>query len=396
MAVAWPVARAARGAEPPHDVSFAEDFDELWTTLAQRYCFLADKATDWRRVYKMYRPIALAASSEAAFAEAVRRVLAELYDAHTHLSDPIDGMPRWPLYDVLAERQDGAIRIAAVQEDSAAANAGLAPGDVILAIGDQPVHQVVSDRSPRCLARPDPAADAYAISVAVAGRRGQARRFSVATPGAAPRVVPLPLLQRPDPPNVEWRRLDGGIGYIAIRSFADMAVATAFDQALAALRESSGLIVDVRGNGGGDTAVAKPIMGRFITAPKPYATMRRREGARLSAPWNEIVEPSGPFTYTRPVVVLANHWSGSMAEGFPMGMRDIGRATIVGTRMMGLGAAVFPLRLDRTGIAAQYSGEPVYDIKGNPRWLMQPDITVPEGGDILVAGIRVLEAAIRS
>ena len=82
-----------------------------------------------------------------------------------------------------------------------------------------------------------------------------------------------------------------------------------------------------------------------------------------------------------------------MAEGFPMGMRGLGRATVVGTPMMGLGAAVFPITLDRTGVKAQYSAEPVYDVKGQPRWLMQPDVAVPEAEDILAAGRRVLAAA---
>jgi carboxyl-terminal processing protease len=80
-----------------------------------------------------------------------------------------------------------------------------------------------------------------------------------------------------------------------------------------------------------------------------------------------------------------------MAEGFPMGMRGIGRASIVGTPMMGLGAAVFPLRLDRTRVEVNYSAEPVYDVWGRPRWHMQPDVDVPEDRDILEAGIDELK-----
>lgn len=76
-----------------------------------------------------------------------------------------------------------------------------------------------------------------------------------------------------------------------------------------------------------------------------------------------------------------------MAEGFPMGMRGLGRARIVGTPMMQLGAAVFPLRLDRTGFELQYSAEPVYDVADRPRWQLQPDVLVPDGADILAAGL---------
>jgi carboxyl-terminal processing protease len=115
--------------------------------------------------------------------------------------------------------------------------------------------------------------------------------------------------------------------------------------------------------------------------------MRRRAGRGLSAPWTEWVEPRGPFTYDRPVIVLCDRWSASMAEGFPMGMRGLGRARIVGTPMMQLGAAVFPLRLDRTGFELQYSAEPVYDVADRPRWQLQPDVLVPDGADILAAGL---------
>lgn len=380
--------------DPPPDVTFVEDFDELWRTLGERYCFLADKRTDWDRVRSRYRPTAMTASDDVAFTDVVRRVLAELYDAHTHLSDPPDGAPRWPLYDLLAERRNGDVRIAAIESDSAAAEAGLAIGDMILSIDGTPVEDVVRDLMPKCLTAPDPAADAFAINVAVAGRRARERLFTIRRSGAAPRQVRqvrLPLGTRPaDPPDLESRRLAGGIGQIVIRSFADDATVAAFDRALAELRDAPGLILDVRDNGGGDTAVARPIMDRFIAERKAYALMRRREGAGLSAPWTEYVDPRGPFTYAAPLVVLTGHWSGSMAEGFPMGMRDIGRATIVGTRMMGLGAAVLPIRLDRTGIQAQYSGEPVSDTGGRPRWLLRPDVEVADGDDILAAGVAAL------
>jgi carboxyl-terminal processing protease len=251
------------------------------------------------------------------------------------------------------------------------------------------VDRAAAANAPRCLTRPDPAADAYALNVAVSGRRAQPRRLGVLRRGEV-RSVDLPLVTATNESDVTSRRLDGGFGLIRIASFANASAVAAFDAALADLRESRGLILDVRRNGGGDTAVARPIMGRFISETLPYAHMRRRAGAGLSAPWTETVEPRGPFTYARPVVVLCDRWSGSMAEGFPMGMRGIGRARIVGTPMMGLGAAVFEIRLDRTGVEAQYSGEPVYDVAGAPRWLLRPDVEVRPGADILAAGIAEL------
>lgn len=381
---------AAWASEPDHDVTFASDFDELWTTLRDCYCFFAEKRTDWDRVRTLYRPMAVEADSREAFAAVIASVMAELYDPHTSPADAPVGAQRGAISDIVVEQVGSGARVKAILEDTAAAEADLRRGDLILAIDGQPLAQLIQTWTPKCLTAPDPAATAFALGRSVAGVRGQPRRYLIARDGGAAREIVIPIRPATPKPNVEWRRLADGAGYIVIRSFADDAVAESVDQALAEMRDAPGLILDVRNNGGGDTAVARPIMGRFISETKPYALMRRREGAGLGGFWTETVDPQGPFTYTRPVVVLTDHWSGSMAEGFPMGMRGIGRATVVGTPMMGLGAAVFPITLDRTGIQGQYSAEPVYDVNRQPRWLMQPDVSVPDGQDILAAGQRTL------
>lgn len=382
----------AGAAEPPHDVTYAEDFDELWRTLAERYCYFGEKRTDWNAVRALYRPQALGAASRDDFAATVDRVLGELYDAHTHRSDAADGSARLPYYDLWVEpgRADNAL-VTSVRDGSAAADAGIVAGDTITGVDGMPVALRAAASMPRCLSRPDPAATAYALNVAVSGRRGQLRRITLRSAKGGERSVMLPLKMAPKLPDVESRPLPGGYGCIVIRSFADQAVIDAFDAALLRFREAPGLIIDVRQNGGGDTAVARPIMGRFIAKQKPYARMRRRDSDHLSDPCTEVVEPRGPFTYNAPVVVLTTRWSASMAEGFPMGMRGIGRASIVGTPMMRLGAGVFPLHLDRTGIQLQYSAEPVYDVYDRARSLLEPDVLVSPVGDALAVGIRTLD-----
>jgi carboxyl-terminal processing protease len=383
----------AGAAEPSHDVTYAEDFDELWRTLAERYCYFGEKRTDWAAVRTLYRPQAIAAASRDDFAVTVDRVLAELYDAHTHRGDAAAGTARLPYYDLWVEpARAGEALVTSVRDGTSAADAGIVAGDTVTGVDGMPVATRAAALMPRCLSRPDPAATAYALNVAVSGRRGQPRRVTLRSAKGGDRMVVLPLKIAPRLPDVESRLLPGGYGCIVIRSFADQAVIDAFDAALLRLKDTPGLIIDVRQNGGGDTAVARPVMGRFIAEQKPYARMRRRDGDHLSDPWTEVVDPRGPFTYTAPVAVLTTRWSASMAEGFPMGMRGIGRASIVGTPMMRLGAGVFPLHLDRTAIQLQYSAEPVYDVHDRARSLLEPDISVFPADDILAAGIRTLDA----
>ena len=383
----------AGAAEPPHDVTYAEDFDELWRTLDERYCYFGEKRTDWSAVRSLYRPQALVASSRDDFAAIVDRVLGELYDAHTHRGDAADGTARLPYYDLWVEPgRAGSALVTSVRDGSAAADVGIVPGDIVTSVDGAPVAKRAAVSMPRCLSRPDPAATAFALNVVVSGRRGQPRHLNLRSARGRDRLVTLPLKIAPKLPDVESRLLPGGYGCIIIRSFSDSAVIDAFDAALLRFRATPGLIIDVRQNGGGDTAIARPIMGRFIAEQRPYAKMRRRDGDHLGQSWTEVVDPRGPFTYTEPVAVLTTRWSASMAEGFPMGMRGIGRATIVGTPMMRLGAGVFPLHLDRTDIDLQYSAEPVYDVHDLARSLLEPDVSVSPAEDALAAGIRALAA----
>lgn len=381
---------AARAGEPPRSIMNISDFDELWRTLDERYCYFGEKTTDWQAVRRLYRPQALAAESPEALFDVISAVLRELYDAHSWAHDAPDGAPRLPYFDLWVEPDGAAARVTSVRAGSSAEDAGIRPGDVVHGVDGLAIGEVAAGLAPRCLSRPDPAAAAYALNLAVSGRIGRPRRLQVRT-GDQVREALLALKDTPSPPAIERRRLPSGHGLIAIHSFAGDGLVEAFDAALLEFRDTPGLVLDLRQNGGGDTAIARPMMGRFITEPRPYARMRRRQGRGLSAAWTETVEPRGPFTYTAPVVVLTSRWSASMAEGFPMGMKGIGRATVVGTPMMGLGAGVFPLRLDRTGIDVQYSAEPVYDVNDRPRSLMRPDVEVAPGEDILAAGVAVLD-----
>lgn len=299
------------------------------------------------------------------------------------MKDTPDGEPRYAFTDLWVGR-DGLIED--VRQYSAAEAAGFVAGDRLARFDGLPLAAATAKHRPTCLTRHDPEADFYALNVAASGRVGMPRTFTL----KSGRTVPVPLHASPQEADVSWRALPDGFGYIRISTFADDGSVAKFDQALAELKDTRGLILDPRRNGGGDTAVARPMMGRFITEPKVYALMRRRVGRKLGKLSHETVEPRGPFTYSRPVVVLTDRWSASMAEGFPMGMRGIGRAVVVGRPMMGLGAAVFDIELDRTKLALQYSAEPVYDVNDRPRWKMQPDVLTPPSADILEAGIREL------
>ncbi|MGC3959897.1 MAG: S41 family peptidase [Verrucomicrobiota bacterium] len=76
------------------------------------------------------------------------------------------------------------------------------------------------------------------------------------------------------------------------------------------------------------------------------------------------------------MIVLVDHWTGSMGEGMAIGFDGMRRGQVVGTAMAGLNGAVYSQTLERTGIRFSYPAERLFHINGTPRHLWLPPVLV--------------------
>jgi carboxyl-terminal processing protease len=173
--------------------------------------------------------------------------------------------------------------------------------------------------------------------------------------------------------NMAYGILPGGIGYVRIASFLTGSWINEFAIVLAYLRDTKGLIIDVRDNGGGSTNMSDIIVSRFLTSPLPYFPIYK--GGKQQPVYS--LAPQGPFTYTNPVVVLINGVSFSTTECFAEMMKQIQNVTVVGDTTGGGGGApeYYPLPSGRqvrvsTKNICRYDGAP-QEWNGIP-----PDIVV--------------------
>lgn len=369
------------------------DVDLLATFVSNRYAYLDVKHTDWPAAVQYYRTKYAAAATDRARFGVLEAMLDELYDAHTHLTANYRDSWRLPAYDIWAEPSAQGYAVTSVRGGSAAQKAGVRAGQALLSIDGNPVSDAIAARRPRFLRSPDPAADEWALLSALSGRHDRDRILELRDTNGRVKTVTIPREQNDgtSPPDLSASKVDG-IPYIAIRSFADERVVDEFDRALAGARNAPVLIIDVRNDSGGDTAVMRPIAGRFLAARRLYAWMARRAGPNLGTRWPEYIDPRGPWRYEGKVVILVDRWSESVAEGFAMAMHETRGAIVVGTPMAGLGAAVIKNHLPQNDVDAQISAEPVYDANGAPRNDFKPDVLVDlalaSGPDpILTAGL---------
>ena len=133
--------------------------------------------------------------------------------------------------------------------------------------------------------------------------------------------------------HVRYGMASSGVGYIRIASFLGADWGSEIDEALGALSGATSMIIDIRGNGGGNRNVATDIAGRFMDRSRTYGYLRYRNGKNHGDFTNyvtETVDPQGSRRFSGPVYVLTNRGDYSSAEDFVLAMRVRPQTTIVG------------------------------------------------------------------
>lgn len=363
----------------------------MWSEIGSSYAYFDARRTDWDKVKLLYRPRLKDVASREDFIGILEKVLEELYDPHAHLNTNTAASPKLipSGTDLWAEWDGDRAVITQVRPGSPAERAGLKPGLEVLGIDGAGVREAVERRLPRALRAPDPHAKDWALRAALAGRRGESRRILAQTGRTRGEYVLQDPTQDPAAATKDDRPLhhhrlspdEADIGYIRIHnSLGSLDLLRAFDAALADLENTSGLILDLRDTpGGGNTTVARGIMGRFLEREGVYqkhGLPEEERGTGVKRSWMEIVSPRGERPYRAPVVVLVDHWTGSMGEGIAIGMDGLKRATVVGTRMAGLLGATHQFALPHSGIGVSVPAEKLFHVNGTPREDYVPPVAV--------------------
>jgi carboxyl-terminal processing protease len=257
---------------------------------------------------------------------AVRGLLETLDDPYTVLVEPI---PRQLEQDdlrgsyggigmTLDRNPEGQVVLTPFR-DSPAAQAGILEGDVLLAIdGVQitPEMDISQDIASRIRGEVG-----TQVTLAIQ-RREETHIFTVTR-----QVI--------ETPSVTWRVFDTApdLGYIQITSFTDRTPAE-LTEALAELasNSASGLVLDLRDNGGGLLQSSIDVADQFLDGSVVLYERRRGQEERA------YVDNEGGSGLSIPLVVLVNHGTASASEIVAGAIQDHGRGKLVGENTFGKGS----------------------------------------------------------
>jgi len=270
------------------------------------------------------------------------------------------------------------LRVETVYDGSPAARAGLRVGDVITAAGGK-----------RLSGRPEQAAVALvkgpqATKVTLRLRRGRRTLTQTLTRDE----IRIPLVE-----SKTRRAADRRVEHIALSTFSSD---DADDQMTRAIRNAKqrggrGIVLDLRGNGGGLITQAQAIASMFLRDGTIVTTRGRAVPERTLSALGE------PIAGRLPVVVLVDGGTASASEIVAGALQDRKRATVVGTNTFGKGVfqEVVPLpnggALDIT--VGQYFLPSGRNLGGKP---IEPDVSArddpdtPKRDEALDRALRVL------
>lgn len=262
--------------------------------------------------------------------DAVARWVAELGDAHTAVRPTApQGRVPYPLH--VAERAV----FWDVPAGSPAHAAGVRPG---WALQGPDLEALRARTGATAHSRP------WVVGVrALSGPLGEERAFTATGPGGA-RATWSERLRHPfeEPPT--WWRVGRG-GWLRLPSIPP-GTAARIDAAFAALAGCERLVVDLRGNGGGNLAEAAALRDRFLRGPTVLGTLRatRPDGALgPEATLRGAPPPHG--RWSGPVRFLTDERTYSAAEDLLLGLQGLPHVEVWGRPSGGGSGRVRTVRL---------------------------------------------------
>ena len=277
--------------------------------------------------------------------------------------------------------QTGLVTAVRPYEDCPGYEAGIRPGDLILAVDGTEITGMD-------------------LNTAVALIKGEEGTSVTITLQRDEEVFDVEVTRRQiDVKTVNYRMMDDNIGYIQIEEF-DEVTSDQFSQALDSLIEQGmeALVIDIRNNPGGilDTVVA---MLDELLPEGTIVSVKDRNGTA------QEYTSDADTKLTVPLTVLINGNSASASEIFAGAIKDYGVGTLVGTTTYGKGIVQTAFSLsDGTGVKITIedyylsSGKSIHKVGVDPDVEIDlPDelktyVTIPEDEDVqLQKAIEILE-----
>lgn len=219
-------------------------------------------------------------------------------------------------------RRGDSVYVSQPQWGSPALQAGLLPGDAFVSIDGDSVGRGLSIDQ---------------VSRRLRGQAGTKVLVTVRRPLAGDSLITLEITRGNIKVNpVPYHGIGpDGIGYIRLTTFSSESASAVKDALREMLKDPAlkGLVIDLRGNGGGYLESAVQIAGYFVDKGTEIVRTRGREASEEKI----FKTTQSPLAPKLPLAILTDGSTASASEILSGSLQDLDRAVIVGSRSFGKG-----------------------------------------------------------
>ncbi len=305
------------------------DFEKVWETINEKYVDSGFGNVDWESLRGEYRNKVEDAEGPQQAYELIGEMIGKLQNPTTYIEPPWlrtpddDEADRPESEDVeleyagvgilLQQMQSGEVWVLQVFKDTPAENGGVLVGDVIAGVNDWEVQGE------------NPVAE---IADRVRGPVGTDVTLTLRDPDGEERDVELTRAKIDLRPSVEFRKIEGSIGYLRVPALTQQLVAEA-SKALPQLLSTRYLILDLRNvaSGGIEPMVQ---LGQWFLGSAGMGGFVSREGG-MALPYRE----EAVAAYQRPMAILVNSMTYGVGEMLAYVLNAYKRGRLVGTKTQG-------------------------------------------------------------
>ena len=302
-------------------------YAEAWRLQVENYYRPGMDGVDWEAARDRYAPLIPATATDDDFGDLLWELQGELRTSHCYVNPPLPGADEARKQGLLgadlAPDADGVWRIIRILPGDSSVPAARSPllapgvaaraGDAVLAVDGRPVP---------------PAVGPAALLAGKAGQPTELTLLSAAT-GARRAVVVVPIADEVPLRYQAWvadrrahvlERSGGRLGYLHLPDQSEPGWAE-FHRDLRAQVAKEGLVVDTRGNRGGETSGL--VLARLMRKTLAWEYGR-----------GELPAAYPPFAPRGPLVSVCDEESGSDGDIINQAFKDLG-VTVVGARTWG-------------------------------------------------------------
>ena len=330
------------------DVEKIFGLSKIWSEVKYNFVYFDRLTFDWDSLFKATIPIVLATKNDFEYLRELQRFAARLQDGHTRVGIPRDlrdyHLATIPLMTRLI---DGKMIVLDVLNDTLEQK-GIKKGLQIIKINGTDVHEYVSTNvKPFIGSSTEQWLNFLAYGQeATMGKRSESVRltFKSENENIFEHLISRSMSERSLPPTplFDFTVLENNIGLLRIDDFWRDNFRAYFDAIYEQILTTDALIIDIRGNPGGNSNNSVYVLSHLTDEPfkmsawsspryiPAFASWNRPMEWHIGEPWIGQPVRNKPI-FDKPVALLIDESTFSAAEDFCVGFRTMNRGKIIGT-----------------------------------------------------------------